>query len=97
MQGLGCFATQPMLAIIGVVASPSLKLLEKTGAIHGAKLSKKDRFGFPVQFRGECHDSEMMSIGLAAGIINWLECRMDFLRRRGFNKSNFCLVSLRFV
>jgi hypothetical protein len=47
-------------------------LLEKPGVVHGTKLANEDGFGFLIEFGGECHGSEMMSMGLRKDIISWL-------------------------
>ena len=63
VQDLSVFLTQPLMTVAGVVASSLLILLDKPGVVHGAKLADEDGFGFLVQFGGECHGSETMSIG----------------------------------
>jgi hypothetical protein len=47
-------------------------LLEKPGAVHWAKFADEDGFGFLIEFGGECHGSEMMSIGLRSVTIRRL-------------------------
>jgi uncharacterized protein YneR len=54
-------------------------LLDEAGVVHGAKLADEDGLRFLIEFGGECHGSETMSMGLRANIVKWVECRLDFL------------------
>jgi predicted transposase YbfD/YdcC len=64
MQGPGALLSEPLVAVLGVVAESFFILLEKPGVVHVGKLADEDGFGFLIEFGGECHSSGMMSIGL---------------------------------
>ncbi len=72
VEGSGAFLAEPMVTVSGVVAESFFVLLEKPGVVHGTKLANEDGFGFLIEFGGECHGSEMMSMGLRKDIISWL-------------------------
>ena len=72
MQGLGVFLAELLMTVIGIVAETFLILLEEPGIVHRAKLTEEDGFGFLIQFGGECHGSEVMSIGLRSDTISRL-------------------------
>lgn len=74
---LGCFVVErssaslgePLVTIRSVVADSLLVLLEKPRAVHGTKLANEDGSGFLIEFGGEFHGSEMMSMGLRVDTI----------------------------
>ena len=74
---LGCFVVErssasldePLMTIRGVVADSLLVLLEKPRAVHGTKLANEDGSGFLIEFGGEFHGNEMMSMELRVDTI----------------------------
>jgi hypothetical protein len=78
MQGSGAFLTEPLMMVAGVVAGSPVILLDEPGVVHGTKLADQDGFGFLVQFGGECHGSETMSIA-SGPVPNNRHCRVVFI------------------
>jgi hypothetical protein len=79
VEGPGAFLAEPLVAVAGVVARSLFVLLDEPGVVHGTQLADEDGFGFLIEFGGEGHGSETMSMGLRMLTISWLECRFDFL------------------
>jgi len=80
VKGADAFLAEPLVSVSGVVPFSLIVLLDEPGVVHGAKLADKDGFGFLIEFGGECHGSETMSMGLRTDAFSWLGCCLDFLR-----------------
>ena len=52
VEACGAFLTEPLMAVVGVVAGSFFILLDEPGVAHGAKLANEDGFGLLVEFGG---------------------------------------------
>ena len=64
MDRTGALIAEPLVTITGIVALPFFVLLDEAGVVHGTQLANEDGFGFLIEFGGECHGSDTMSMGL---------------------------------